>query len=234
MPSAWISYVKEFRTNHPDLSYKQALKEASKSYQGKKEAVSTLKKIGEKAKVVTEKKKQAFKTLKHIGEFSKQQVPLPDEDLKKKLEECESEKTRLLKQLEEQTTTQITTPTISTNINDLSLVEQVKQYLDYMGDKDEFLHQIKPKRRSQIRNIIAKAQKEGKSTGLIGELLPVLNKITSKYEIDPARSKKSKTGFKTQKEMDDFIDKRIVEIATEEESRPPLNIGAVKLKKRKN
>jgi hypothetical protein len=31
--NSWLEYVKEFRNRHPDLSYKESLVEASKSYQ---------------------------------------------------------------------------------------------------------------------------------------------------------------------------------------------------------
>jgi hypothetical protein len=198
--NAWLAHVKEYRTHHPDLTYKEALKAASKSYQGKKEATKFLKEKGSETK-------------KH-------------QSLREKLRQCEAEK----EQLKKSGVTTKTTSTIPVNINNLSLIEQIQKIIDHPTESEQILHQINPKRRAQIRSIIGKAKREAELTGMIGAYEPVLNKVTGKYEIDPARSKKQTKGFKNQKEHDEYITKRMFELAHEAESRPVFDFTKLKKK----
>ncbi len=152
--------------------------------------------------------------------------------LRQQLRECENERNKLREDIKRKPVSVSKPP--PKNINELSLVEQFKLILDSEGDSEEILHQIEPKRRSQIRNLMAKARQEAKATGMKGQLEPVLNKVTGKYEIDPARSPKQKTGFNNQREMDAFIRARYLELAEEAESKPTNPFAAFKFKKKGN
>lgn len=196
----WVQHVKQYRNNHPSLSYREALQEARKSYHSKKEASAFLGQKGKEAHV---------------------------KQLEKKLKKCEDEKEELKKYGIKKPTT-----AAKKDINDMLLTEQIQLMLDYEGEREEFLRKIDPKRRAQMRSIIGKAQREAKTIGMVGDYIPVLNRVTGKYEIDPDVSKKQTTGFKNQNEMDQFIHDRTLELALQEQNRPPLNIFAVKLKKR--
>lgn len=234
--TAWIKYVKEYRAAHPNLTYKQALQEASASYQGKKTAHSELKGFAERAKKVVERKMERRKEASEfLGEMGKKALEKSEAahklSLEDELEKCKKERESLqekLKRYEGMHMVPRHPRTPRKDINELSLVEQVKIVLE---EGEDVLDDINPKRRSQIRSLWGQARKEGTNKGMKGELIPVLNRVTGKYERDPARSKKNTTGFNTHKEMQDFIRKRLLELAQEAETTPEIDITKIKLRK---
>jgi hypothetical protein len=64
MPSPWIEHVKQFRAQHPGMSYAEALKSASSTYSGKPTSGGSVKTVVRKAKNTA--KKIARKTINTI------------------------------------------------------------------------------------------------------------------------------------------------------------------------